>query len=95
MEYSIQHKENNGNGTFYMEDEKGMVSELTYKLKKNGIMSVDHTKTRENLQGNGLASKVLAHVVGYARENSLKIEPVCPFVLEKFNETTSYQDVRA
>lgn len=94
MNLQIKHQETENQGKFYLEDEKGIVSELTYKSKDNGIMVIDHTKTRKNLEGNGLASKVLDHVVHYARENSIKINPLCPFVERKFNETESYQDVR-
>lgn len=94
MEYSIKHTATDNRGRFYMEDENGMVSELTYQ-RKDGTMIVDHTQTRTNLQGNGLASNVLDHVVKYARENHIKIKPVCPFVVQKFKEIESYQDVRA
>ncbi|HET8809009.1 MAG TPA: GNAT family N-acetyltransferase [Flavobacteriaceae bacterium] len=94
MEYPIKHKESGGDGMFYMEDDEGIVSEMTYTQKDNGIMVIDHTKTRKNLEGNGLASKVLDHVVNFARENSIKIDPLCPFVEAKFDEIESYQDVR-
>jgi predicted GNAT family acetyltransferase len=94
MDYEIKHKQDASKGMFYMEDEKGIVSELDYTLRDNDIMSADSTKTRESLQGNGLASKILDHVVSYARENNIKIDPVCPFVEAKFDETESYQDVR-
>ncbi|HET8839323.1 MAG TPA: GNAT family N-acetyltransferase [Flavobacteriaceae bacterium] len=94
MKYPIKHEENEGRGTFYMSDDNGIVSELTYELR-NGTMAVDHTETRDNLKGQGLASQVLDFVVNYARENRLKIRPICPFVKTKFNEIPSYNDVRA
>ena len=94
MNYYIKHKENDSDGMFYMEDENGIVSELTYNLGDNSIMVIDHTQTRKSLEGNGLASKIVDHVVNYARENSIKIDPLCPFVEMKFDETESYQDVR-
>lgn len=94
MEFQMKHKEANGAGMFYLEDEEGIVSELTYK-NRDGVMMIDHTQTRESMKGNGLASKIVDHVVRYARENSIKINPVCPFVVAKFNEIMEYQDVRA
>ena len=95
MNFEIKHKESDGNGMFYMEDEKGIVSELTYTRQDKEVMIIDHTKTRDNLRENGLASKVLDHVVDYARKNSIKIDPLCPFVEAKFDETASYKDIRA
>ena len=94
MKYPIKHEENNGRGTFYMSDEHGIVSELTYEMRNGNIMAVDHTETRNNLQGQGLASEVLDYVVDYARGNSLKINPICPFVKAKFDEIATYEDVR-
>lgn len=94
MNYPIKHEENKNRGTFFMSDDQGIVSELTYELQ-NGTMAVDHTETRENLKGQGLASKLLDFVVDYARKNDLKIRPICPFVKTKFNEIDSYNEVRA
>lgn len=95
MNFEIKHKQDGSRGIFYMEGEQGIVSDLKYNLRGKHILSADSTETRESLQGHGLASKVLDHVVNYARENNLKIDPVCPFVEAKFDEIESYQDVRA
>lgn len=95
LDFEIKHKQDGSRGIFYMEDEQGIVSDLKYNLHNNNILSADSTETRENLQGKGLASKVLDYVVNYAREHNIKIDPVCPFVEAKFDEIESYQDVRA
>lgn len=94
MEFQIKHKETNDTGMFYMEDEAGIISELTYK-NRDGVMMIDHTQTRESMKGNGLASKIVDHTVRYARKNEIKINPICPFVVSKFNEIKAYQDVLA
>ncbi len=93
MKYPIKHEENKNRGTFYMSDETGLVSELTYELQSE-VMAIDHTETRQDMKGKGIASEVLDYVVEYARKNSLKINPICPFVETKFNEIASYGDVR-
>lgn len=93
MEFQIKHTTDGNKGRFYMQDGEEFVSELTYQNADNKVMIVDHTKTREDMQGNGLASKIVDYVVNYARENDLKINPVCPFVKDKFKETASYEDV--
>lgn len=95
MEYKIIHKENHTNGMFYMQDNQGIVSELTYLKKDNNILIIDHTQTRKSLEGHGLASKLLDHTVNYAREKNLKIDPLCPFAEVKFDENEAYQDVKA
>ncbi|MBW2960927.1 GNAT family N-acetyltransferase [Mesonia aestuariivivens] len=94
MKNEILHKENLTNGMFYMQDEEGITCELSY-VKKDHILVIDHTQTRKSLEGNGLASKLLDYTVNYARENKLKIDPLCPFAEVKFDEKEQYQDVKA
>ena len=54
MSQEIKHKENDTRGMFYLEDDKGITSELTYKKQSNGVLVIDHTQTRPELEGNGL-----------------------------------------
>ena len=93
MDHEIKHRESDTRGMFYMEDESGIVSQLTYAKKENGVMLVDHTETRKSLEGKGLASLVLKHVINYARENNFKIDPLCPFVEVQFEMHPEYNDV--
>ncbi|PZD79683.1 GNAT family N-acetyltransferase [Mesonia sp. K7] len=90
----IKHKENQTNGIFFLENEKGIVSELTYQKEEN-VLVIDHTKTQKPYEGQGYASVLLEHTVNYAREKGLKINPLCPFAEVKFDENESYQDIRA
>ncbi len=95
MSQEIKHKENDNRGMFYMEDDKGITSELTYSKKDNGILIIDHTQTRPSLEGNGLASMLLKKSVEYARENNYKIDPLCPFAEVQFDQNKEYRDVLA
>ncbi|TVZ27363.1 hypothetical protein JM83_2399 [Gillisia sp. Hel_I_86] len=95
MNKEIKHKENHTRGMFYMEDDKGITSELTYTKKDNGVLVIDHTETRSELEGNGLASMLLERSIAYARENNYKIDPLCPFAEVKFDEHKEYRDVLA
>ncbi len=94
MSNEIKHKENDRRGMFYLEDDNGITSELTYSIKENGILVIDHTETRPALEGKGLASKLVRKSVEYARENNFKIEPLCPFAEVQFDLNKEYQDVK-
>jgi len=95
MSQEIKHKESDRRGMFYMEDEKGITSELTYTVQDNNIMIIDHTETRPALEGKGLASKLVRKSVEFARENNMKIDPLCPFAEVQFDLNKEYKDVRA
>lgn len=90
----IKHKENNGRGMFYIQNENGLVAELTYKLK-NGVMTIDHTEVKRELENQGIGSSLVDRSVEFAREKGLKIHPLCPFAEVKFDEKPEYRDVLA
>jgi predicted GNAT family acetyltransferase len=91
----IKHRENDSRGMIFVKDEKGIYAELTYQKKAGDILVIDHTEVRPELEGQGIATKLLAHSVEFARENNYKIEPLCPFAEVQFDRNKSYSDVRA
>ena len=91
----IKHKENNSRGMFYIENEKGLIAELTYHKKDNNILTIDHTEVKREMENQGIASRLVEKSVEYARENQLKIDPLCPFAEVQFDRNESYSDVRA
>ena len=95
MDLSIAHKENGTRGVFYIEGLSGIISELTYQRDHHDVMTIDHTETKRKEQGKGMAGKLVKHAVQYARENKLKIEPLCPYAEVQFDKHPEYADVRA
>jgi len=91
----IKHKENNSRGMFYIENEKGLIGELTYHKSGSNVLIIDHTEVKREMENQGIGSRLIAKSVEYARENDLKIDPLCPFAEVKFDQNESYSDVRA
>ncbi|WP_372919926.1 GNAT family N-acetyltransferase [Salegentibacter sp.] len=91
----IKHKETDNRGMFYLENKKGIYAELTYVRKDNDILTIDHIEVDEELEGKGFAGKLLHRSVEYAREENLKIDPLCPYAEVQFQRNESYQDVKA
>lgn len=90
----IKHRENDSRGMFFAEDEKGIFAELTYTKKPGDILTIDHTEVRPELEGQGIATKLLDYSVNFAREHNYKIDPLCPFAEVQFDRNESYKDVR-
>lgn len=95
MDNKIQQKEDGNKGMFFIENEEGIVAELTYTNEDNGVMTLDHTEVNPGMRGNGLASKLVKHSVEYARENDLLIDPLCEYAAIQFEKHQEYQDVKA
>lgn len=95
MKNEIQQKENEGKGMFYIEKDGDIIAELTYTLKDNNVMTLDHTETDPDETGNGLASKLVKHSVDYAREKDLMIDPLCEYAAKQFERHEEYREVQA
>lgn len=95
MQMEIKHKENNSRGMFYIENEKGLIGELTYRKNENNILTIDHTEVKREMENQGIGSRLIKESVEFARKHNLKIDPLCPFAEVQFDQHKSYEDVRA
>ena len=82
---TIQHSQEGKNGTFFIETDGKKEAEMVY-LAGQGIITIRHTEVDEALRGKNIGNKLLDHAVEYARKNSLKIIPLCPFVKSVFEK---------
>lgn len=91
----IKHKENNNRGMFYIENDKGIVGELTYNKSANDVLTIDHTEVKREMENRGIGASLVKESVEFARKNNYKIDPLCPFAEVQFDKNKSYKDVRA
>lgn len=80
---------------FYIENEKGLIAELTYYKRDDQIITIDHTEVKREMENQGIGSSLVRKTVEFAREHNLKIDPLCPFAEVQFDQNESYHDVRA
>jgi uncharacterized protein len=57
---------------------EGLVAHVAYNLSPPNLM-ITEVVTPKSLEGRGVASRLVAHVVADARARGLLILPVCPF----------------
>lgn len=72
-----------GYGAFYIMDEGTQVGEMVLSISGTNL-TVYHTEVAAEAEGKGFAKKMLNEMVDYARKNSLKIIPLCPYVHAQF-----------
>lgn len=53
---------------------------LDYVPLDDKTLDLRHTFVPVVLRGGGIASKLVGFVLGYARDNGLKVVPTCPFI---------------
>lgn len=80
-------------GVFYYDVEGQRKAEMTYSNAGPDKIIIDHTEVDESLRGEGVGYKLVEAAVNYARENQLKILPLCPFAAAVFRKRDDYSDV--
>ena len=91
----FQYKELGNDVYAYQVIENGeRLGEITWTLLGD-VMVMDHTFVSPKLRGQGVAKKLLDTAAGFARENNYKMEPVCSYVVDTFNKSEEYNDIKA
>jgi predicted GNAT family acetyltransferase len=89
----IKHKQSETKGAFYIELDGKVVGEMTYSIAGPALIIIDHTEVGEELKGKGAGAQLLNATVAYARENNIKIIPLCPFAKSMFDKKEELRDV--
>lgn len=83
-----------GENRFYIAGNGKDLAEITYRLEEAaGQLVIDHTHVSEDLRGQGAGEKLVRAVVDKAREENLKIVPVCSYAAHQFEKHEEYADV--
>jgi predicted GNAT family acetyltransferase len=89
----IRQNNNNKNGYFEATDGENQAGKLGYVWAGEQKFIIDHTQVNEAYNGQGVGKKLVMKAVEYARENNLKIIPLCPFAKSVFDRTGEIRDV--
>ncbi|SDH21550.1 hypothetical protein SAMN05421827_11952 [Pedobacter terrae] len=89
----IQQLNSEKKGQFEALDNGLQAGILAYVWAGPGKFIIDHTEVSADFAGQGVGKKLVMAAVDYARENKLKILPLCPFAKSVFDKTPEIQDV--
>lgn len=89
----IQHESTESKGAFFIEKDGKRVAEMTYSKAGKKRIIIDHTEAAEEVRGEGYAKKLVYHGFQFARENDLKVLPLCPYAKSVIQRNAELQDV--
>lgn len=90
----IQHNETK-NGTFTAQTPDGReAGHITYTWAGTDKFIIDHTDVNPDFNGQGVGKQLVLAAVDYARQNGLKIMPLCPFAKSVFDKNNDLGEVR-
>ncbi|MFM9986726.1 MAG: GNAT family N-acetyltransferase [Flavobacteriales bacterium] len=91
----IEHKSTPTRGAFHYFEDGKEAGIMTYSKAGDDMIIIDHTEVFPEFNGKGIGKKLVLEGVKYARENNLKIIPLCPFASALFKKTPEIRDVLA
>lgn len=80
-------------GYFGAFDDNKEAGRMSYTFAGETKMILDHTEVNEAYRGKNIGKRILMEVVEYARQNKIKIIPLCPFAKSIFEKVESIRDV--
>jgi uncharacterized protein len=89
----VKNRSDGKRGVFYIEDNGKEIGLMHYTFAGPGKMIIDHTEVDEAYRRKGLGLRLVKAGVAYARENHVKILPLCPFAKKIFDITPAFADV--
>lgn len=90
---NIQQHNTETKGAFRAMDNETAAGEMTYVWAGTDKFIIDHTEVDEAYNGKGIGKQLLMKAVEFARENNLKIIPLCPFAKRMFDRMPEIGDV--
>ena len=80
-------------GAFKIMEDDEQLGEMTVSIK-DGVLTAYHTEVLEKAEGKGYAKKLLTAMTSYARNHSLKVIALCPYVHLQFRRhANEYADI--
>lgn len=89
----VRQQNNEKNGGFEAIIDGNRAGLMTYTWAGTERFIIDHTEVEEAYNGKGVGKEMLIKAVEFARENNIKIIPLCPFAKATFQKNEDLQDV--
>lgn len=89
----IERTDDGKKGEFALYEADVKAGHMTYVWAGDDKFIIDHTEVYPEFGGRGFGRKLVDAAVEFARENNLKIIPLCPYAKGVFDKTDEIKDV--
>lgn len=90
----VEQKDNGKKGRFVIYEGEIPAGEMTYVWVDDFKFIIDHTEVKDTFGGKGYGKQLVMKAVEFAREQEIKIIPLCPFAAKVFANDADIQDVK-
>lgn len=90
MEYIITHNVERERFETVVEN---LMSVIEYRIDNEGNMDITHTGVPRELEGRGIAAALTRYMLEYAKNNAIKIRPLCPYTSAYIRKHPEYEEL--
>lgn len=74
-------------------DHQGQISYLEFETDGHGWMTIWHTEVAKGMRGHGVGLELVTTAFQYARDNSLRVDVICPLANHLIEKHPEFQDL--
>lgn len=89
----IKRKDDGKKGSFDLMDKEKQVGKLEYVWAGEEKFIIEHTEVDSEYGGQGLGRELVMAAVDFARQENVKIIPLCPYAKRVFEKSSEISDV--
>src|SRR5690625_4880627 len=89
----IKRKDDGEKGSFALMDNEKQVGKLEYVWAGEDKFIIEHTEVDNAYGGQGLGRKLVMAAVDFARQENVKIIPLCPYAKRVSEKSSEISDV--
>lgn len=89
----VEHNFDSKKGEFYILEGTKKIANLVYIYAGETKIIIEHTEVDPSQEGKGLGRQLVNAAVDFARKNSIKIMPLCPYAKRVMEGSDVYKDV--
>lgn len=90
---NVERNNTDKNGFFKVVENYDEAGVMTYVWAGPGKIIIDHTEVNRKFEGKGIGKLLVLEAIKYARENKIKILPLCPYAKSVFDKNLDLHDV--
>ena len=91
--FEIQKEDDGKKGKYTLLENDIVAGEMTFTWAGDTKFIIDHTEIKDGFNGRGLGKLLVMEAVEFARNNNLKILPLCTFANAVFEKNIALKDV--
>jgi uncharacterized protein len=93
LEETYRQEETGDQGCFIFTRSGDDLGELCYRKTGQHLMTIDHTGVDPSVEGQGIGKRLVEKAIEYARDNDMKIIPLCTYAAAAIKRNSSWHQV--